>query len=541
MEGNLVAVLARRADTYGWRDRPLYHSGDSTLTHGEIHDAGARAAGVLRSAGVREGHRVLIALPDSAAFVAALLGTLRLGAVAVLTGPEQSEDEHAYVLGDAAPQAVVCAERLVRRFPSVHVLTGDDLGDEPVRVPEPVAVAPGAPAYVQYTSGTTGKPKGVVHRHTDPETYVRAMAVGALGMTASDVTFSLSKACYPYGLGATVFFPMTCGGSAVLWPDAPTVEGAVEQARRHRPTLLFTVPTWYARLVSAADPRAVRDAFGSLRAAASAGEPLLPSLAARIEESLGCPVLDGLGSTEVGHTFVSNTVARRRAGTLGVVLPPYEIEVRAESPSTLYGAAGAGGGARAGTGERGALYVRGPSVMTEYFGKPERTAEALDADGWLRTGDLVHLDADGFVHHHGRILDQVTVSGERVLPLEVERILGRHPGVVEVAVVADAGGGGTLSAYVVIEEGLQATRGLERELLGLARDRLPEHKVPRSVTFMTELPRTSTGKIRRSLLSRSADGSFPCPAPAPGAGSPAQGAAAERQPCRPAERRSGPG
>ncbi|MQY06421.1 AMP-binding protein [Actinomadura macrotermitis] len=489
MEGNLAIALAHRADTQGWRDRPLFHTGGAVLTHGEAHDAAARASGVLHAAGVRPGQRVLIALPDSPGFVAALLGTLRLGAVAVLAGPEQSAAEHAYVRADAEPQAVVCDAALAHRFPTVQVLTGDDLSDEPAAVPAPAPAGPDTPAYVQYTSGTTGKPKGVVHRHGDPAAYVRALALGALGMTAGDVTFSLSKACYPFGLGATVFFPMFCGGSSVLWPQQPSVAGAAAQLQRHRPTLLFTVPTWYARLVG--DP-AVRAAAGSLRAAVSAGEPLLPSLADRIERVLGCPVLDGLGSTEAGHTFVSNTLARRRRGTLGVVLDPFQIEVRGE------------GGAPAPAGETGVLYVRGPSVMREYLGRPDRTAEVPAPDGWLRTGDLVHVDAEGFVHHHGRLLDQVTVSGEPVRPLEVERIFGLHPEVVEVAVVADPAG--RLRAFTVLEGRPPAPAVAGPALLAFARERLPDHKVPRSVTFLPELPRTSTGKVRRGLLARLGDG-----------------------------------
>ncbi|MEV5573943.1 AMP-binding protein [Spirillospora sp. NPDC052269] len=490
MEGNLAFVLAGRADTHGWRDRPLFHTGDTTVSHGEVHDAAARAAGVLRAAGVRRGDRVLLALPDSVPLVAALFGTLRLGAVAVLTGPEQGEKEHAYITSDAGPRAVVCAPELAGRFPSARVLTGDDLAGEPASVPEPVPVDPGAPAYVQYTSGTTGRPKGAVHRHTDAEAYFLAMGVGALAMSPSDVVFSLAKACYPYGLGATVLFPMFCGAAAVLWAAQPSVEGAAEQARRHRPTLLFTVPTWYARLVAAPERETgVRRAFGSLRAAASAGEPLLPTLADRVEQTLGCPVLDGLGSTEVGHTFVSNTVARRRRGALGVPLDPYEISIRNE----------AGQGRTARPGEPGVLYVRGPSVMTGYLGKPGPTAEVLSADGWLRTGDLVHVDDDGFVHHHGRVLDQVTVSGRRVSPLEVERILGQHPGVVEVTVVPDGSLPGALHAYAVAITGADEMV-LLAELLDLARTRLPEHKVPATVNFLAELPRTSTGKILRSAL-----------------------------------------
>ncbi|MBO2445873.1 AMP-binding protein [Actinomadura barringtoniae] len=496
MEGNLAAALARRADTYGWRDRPLFYAGDASYSHGEVHDAAARAAGVLHAAGVRPGHRVLIALPDSPGFVSALLAAFRLGAVAVLTGPEQTPAEHAHVLADSSPQAVVCGAALAERFPSVHVLTAEDLTDEPVGVPDPVPLSSNTPAYVQYTSGTTGPPKGAVHRHTDPEAYFRALAIGALGVGPGDVIFSLSKACYPYGLGASIFFPMFCGASAVLWPEAPNVPGVLEQALRHRPTLLLTVPTVYARLVSAESiGEPVREAFSSLRAAASAGEPLLPSLADRIEDVFGCPVLDGLGSTEVGHTFISNTVTRRRRGALGVVLEPFEIEVRVEN------------GQAAGPANPGALYVRGPSVMLEYLGRPEQTAEVLDASGWLRTGDLVHVDGDGFVHHHGRIRDQLTVSGERISPLEVERILGQHPLVVEAVVAPGAGGGAAraggeaaLRAFVVLAEGAAPTPELADELLERVRERLPEYKVPRSVTFMAELPRTRAGKIHRTAL-----------------------------------------
>lgn len=490
MEGNLAAALAARAHGRRWCDRPLYYAGDAVLSHGEVHDAAACASGVLHGAGVRRGDRVLVALPDSIGFVSAFLGTVRLGAVAVLAGPEQTGAEHAHVAADARPAAVVCGRGLVQRFRSACVLTDDDLAAPSVMVPEPAPVPPDAPAYVQYTSGTTGRPKGAVHRHGDAHTYFQAMGRGALELMPGDVTLSLSKACYPFGLGATVFFPMLSGGAAVLWPEQPSVRGAVEQARRHRPTVLYTVPTWYARLVGSPDRNAVRVAFATLRAAASAGEPLLATLADRIEEILGCPVLDGLGSTEVGHTFVCNTVAQRRRGALGVVLEPYEIEVRGE-------------GGRVRPGEPGALYVRGPSVMAGYLGRPEETAEVLAGDGWLCTGDLARVDADGFVHHHGRALDRVTVSGKQVLPLEVERVLGRHPSVVEAAVIATGDVTAperALCAFVVIEAGVAGTAELERELLDLARAELRPHEVPRSVTFLNELPRTSTGKIRRSAL-----------------------------------------
>jgi fatty acid CoA ligase FadD22 len=496
MTGNLAAALERRVRLFGWQDRPLFHTDDRTYTHGAVQEAAARAAGVLHGAGVRTGHRVLIALPDSVELVAALLGTLRLGALAVLMGPEQSAEEHAYVLDDAGPGAVVCPAALAGRFPGVQVLTAEDLADEPAEPPPPAAVPPGAPAYVQYTSGTTGPPKGAVHRHSDPRAYVEALALGALGVTAEDVLFSVSKACYPYGLGNTVFFPMFCGASAVLWPGRP-VRGAgadtgpdpaawvaevCAQAARHKPTLLFAVPGFYQRLVATGD----RAAFGALRAATSAAEPLLPTLADRVEEFLACPLLDGLGTTEVGHTFISNTVARRARGSLGLVLDPYEISVRA-------------GGREAAAGEKGLLHVRGPSVLVEYLGRPEQTAEVLAPTGWLSTGDLVHVDADGFVYHHGRAADLEIVGGTAVLPVEVERVLGEHPAVGEVAVVGEdlPNGDTVLRAFVVCDEAPP-----ESDLLEFARARLRPAAVPATVTVVAALPRSRGGKLQRSALLR---------------------------------------
>jgi len=497
MTGNLAAALERRVRLFGWQDRPLFHTDDTTYTHGAVQEAVVRAAGVLHGAGVRKGHRVLIALPDCVELVAALLGTLRLGALAVLVGPEQSAAEHAFVLGDAEPRAVVCPGPLIERFRGVQVLTADDLADEPAEPPPPVAVPPGAPAYVQYTSGTTGPPKGTVHRHSDPRAYVEALALGALGVTAEDVLFSVSKACYPYGLANTVFFPMFCGASAVLWPGRPVrgagagtgpdadawVRDVCAQAARHKPTVLFAVPGFYRRLVTTGDPAA----FSALRAATSASEMLLPALADRVESFLGCPLLDGLGTTEAGHTFISNTVVRRARGSLGLVLDPFEISVRT------------GDGREAAVGEQGLLYVRGPSVLIEYLGRPGQTAEVLDPAGWLRTGDLVHLDHEGFVYFHGRSCDLRIVDGAAVPPVEVERALGEHPAVGEVAVVGEdlPDGGAVLRAFVVCDDAFSVT-----ELLDFARARLRPEAVPATVTVIEALPRSRAGKLQRSALLR---------------------------------------
>ena len=489
MNGNLVAALEQRARSNGWQDRPAFYSaspaGTVIYTHGDAHEAGTRAAAVLAAAGIRACGRVLIVLPDSIDLVAAFLGTLRLGAVAVFAGPWQSAPEHAQLVADADPSVVVCPPELSPRFIPAAVVTPAELsgactGPAPAPAPVPALMPPDAPAYVQYTSGTTGPPKGAVHRHSDPVAYCRAMAGQALRMTPIDVVFSVSKACFPYGLGNSVLFPLYTGAAAVLWPERPSVTGIVEQARRHRPTLLFTVPAYYARLVAEGEP----SAFSSLRAAGSAGEPLPPALADRVEEFLGCPLLDGLGTTETGHTFISNTVARRRRGTIGVVLDPYEISIR-----TPYGTAFVG--------ERGVLHVRGPSVLAEYYGRPDHTAEVLGPDGWLRTGDVVHVDEDGFVHYHGRVDDLETIDGVTISPHRAELALGGHPAVAEVAVaVVD----GEVRAFVVPQTGFTASTGLAATLRDFAWSHIGVPLTPLTVSFVPALPRAANGKLQRVLL-----------------------------------------
>ncbi|MQA84329.1 MAG: benzoate-CoA ligase family protein [Streptosporangiales bacterium] len=484
---NLAQLLADRAAERGWTGRPAFHAGEASYTHGELHDGVARAAGVLQAAGVRAGDHVLLVLPDTIEFVWAFLGSARLGAVAILVNPLLSEDEHAYVLADAAPAVVVCERELASRFAGAPVLRSDELAAWlPDAEPAPAhPVTPATPLYAQYTSGTTGRPKAALHGHADPAAFYQAMGVHALRLEPDDVLVSVSKAFFAYGLGNSVIFPLFAGASAVLWRDRPAPAGLAELVRRHRPTVLFAVPTFYAKLLDEGD----REPFGCLRAAVSAGEALLAPLAERAEAWLGCPVLDGLGSTEVGQTFVSNTLERRLAGTIGMVLPPYEIEVRDEDGKPLA------------DGSSGVLHVRGPSVLREYLNKPEATAAAF-VEGWLRTGDLVRIDENGFVHHEGRVDDLEMVGGITMSPYEVEQLLATHEAVSEVAVAAvrEANGASVLRAFVVPSAGHQGSASVERELQGLVRAHLAPYKVPRSVEFVPGLPRTPTGKLRRYLL-----------------------------------------
>ena len=486
--GNLAAALQARAARSGWETRPAFLVGDRVLTHADVHEGAARAATVLAEHGVGRGDRVLLVVPDGIQLVWSFLGAVRLGALAVPVNPRLTADDHREMLAVAGADVVVAetasAEALAGR---ATVLPGEELeAGLAGRAAHPaVEVRPDDAAYAQFTSGTTGRPKAAVHRHRDPLVYFDAFARPALDIGPDDVNFSVSKMFFAYGLGNSLFFTLLAGCRAVLHPGAPRPDDVAALVRRHRVTLLFSVPTLYVRLVGCDD----RGAWSSLRAAISAGEALTPALAERVREAFGCPVLDGLGSTEVGQTFVSNTLAEQRDGTVGKVLPPYELAIRGPAGDDLP------------PGEPGTLWVRGPTVLLEYLGRPDATA-AVKSGEWLCTGDRAVVEPDGFVRHQGRVDDMEIVGGINVGPLEVEALLAGHAAVSEVAVagVRDELGASRLEAFVVPAPGGRSPDEVAAELVALARDHLAPHKVPRAVRFVEALPRTPTGKLRRFIL-----------------------------------------
>ncbi len=487
--GNLAAVLEERASACGWTDRAALTVDERTLTHRQVHDGGARAASVLAGMGVRRGDPVLLVLTDGVVFAWAFLGAVRLGALAVPVNPQLPPDDHRYLARDCRATLVVCEDELADRFEGRATTITAPALTAAVATSDPhpaVAVDAGERAYAQYTSGTTGLPKAAVHRHGDPLVYAEAFARAALALGPEDVVLSVSKMFFAYGLGNSLFFPLLTGSSAVVHPGRPRPRDVAGLVARHGATVLFAVPTFYANLLREDLPAA---SFASLRVAVSAGERLAAGLAEPTAAFLGCPLLDSLGSTEVGQAFVGGTLDRSKAGVIGAPLPPYEVAVRDDAGRDLA------------PGEVGTLWVRGPTVLVEYLGRPEATAAAFDGD-WLRTGDLASLDEDGFVSHHGRSDDLEMVGGITVAPQEIEELLTGHPQVSEVAVVAaaDAHGVARLQAFVVPAEDVPCDDGLAAELRELARARLAAYKVPRSVRLVRALPRTATGKLRRFVL-----------------------------------------
>lgn len=493
---NLAVTIEATARANRWGARTAFLVDDAAVSHDEVHDGGARAAGVLAGLGVGRGDVVLIALPDGAGFVWSFLGAVRLGAMAVPVNPDLTPDDHHRLGQDSGAGVVVCGDELRSRFGGrAKVVTAPELVRSLAAAsPHPgVPVGAGEPAYAQYTSGTTGAPKAAVHRHGDPLVYTQAFAHGAIALAADDVVHSVSKMFFAYGLGNSLFFPLLCGARAVLSPTRPRPAETAALVERHQVSVLFAVPTFYANLVRECAP-AADDAFGSVRVAVSAGERLTTDLAARASRLLGCPVLDGLGSTEVGQTFASNTLHTVRPGTVGRALPPYELAVCGRDATVVA------------PGEVGALWVRGPTVLLGYLGRPD--AATADGHGWLRTEDRASVDNDGFVHLHGRADDMEMVGGISVAPAEIEELLGGHESVSEVAVVAvaDADGASRLRAFVVPAVPGSGTDSLADELTALARDQLAPFKVPRSVAFVDGLPRTPTGKLRRFVLRSGATG-----------------------------------
>lgn len=437
--------------------------------------------------GLGRERRLMLALPDGVAWVAAFLGAARLGAVTVAVNPWLTAEDHGLLVEQCQARLVVGGPELAGRFDANRWLDVEQLfGEAEVATSAPACpVPPEAPLYIQFTSGTTGVPKGAIHRHADLAAYHCTAGAEALRIVPADASLSVSKLFFAYGFGNSLVYPLHSGSAAVLVPERPGPTAVAELVHRYRVTILYSVPSAYANLVAEADSAA----FASVRVAVSAGEVLSMSVCERASAVVGALVLDGLGSTEVGGFCCMNTLHDQRPGTVGRPLPGFHLELRDES------------GRPVGDEAEGRLFVRGPSVLIGYLKRTEETEAAL-VDGWLATSDRAVRHRDGTYTLAGRVDDIEMVGGITVSPLEVERVLAGHPVVDEVAVAAvpDQRGATKLQAFVVARGAGQPSAAVGDELIALARNRLTPFKVPRSVRFVDALPRTPTGKIRRFLL-----------------------------------------
>jgi benzoate-CoA ligase len=442
-------------------------------SYSEIAALVNQAANGLRRAGVQPGDRVLIVLPDSPEFVAAYFGAMKIGAVAVPTSTALRPADYAVLAEESQARIVVSA---------------------PVWQAEPPApldcapTAPDDPAFWLWTSGSTGPPKAAVHRHCDWLACCEGYARGVLGIHPHDVTFSSAKLFHAYGLGNGLMFPFYVGATTVLYPGKPLANAILACAHECRPTLFFAVPTHYAAMLHETDSANPYD-LSCVRLGISAAEPLPAEIVRRWRARFGFDVLDGIGSTEVLHIYISNRPGSLRPGSSGVPVPGYEVRIADENGRDLP------------AGETGDLWVRGPSNATHYWNRPQFTAQRM-REGWFFSGDKYRVDAGGYYWYAGRSDDMFRVSGEWVSPIEVEGALIAHPAVLEAAVVARLGEDGlpAACAFVTLKQPAAAGEELAGDLRRFVRARLAGYKRPRRIEFLDELPKTATGKVQRYKL-----------------------------------------
>lgn len=475
----------------GLGDRTALRLDDGNLDYLSVDRLVAGFERALAEAGVEREDRVLIVMPDGSGFVAALFATMRMGAVVVMLNPGLTAGDMGALVDKSKAAAAVVHPDFIAHFDSAPKEWSPGIVDPTTITPgdhfrDPAPTQPDDPAVWLFSGGTTGIPKTVPQTHKSLVNTTRCYGQGSLGLTADDVTMSVPKLYFGYATGSNLLFPFSVGASCVLFEEHPTAEALLSRIERHRPTVLVNVPSAINQMLSR--PGAEKRDLGSLRVATSAGEALPETLYHRWKDTFGVELLDGLGTAEMWHIFVTNTVGDVKPGTLGKVVPGFEIKACDED------------GNEVASGEVGRLWVRGESLGLGYFGDPERTEEAFRGE-WFVGGDLVSIDADGYVTHRGRADDAIKVKGKWFRPQEVESTLLEHPAVEACAVVAveDDAGLARPVAFVIPSGDFS-----EQTLIDWSLERLEPYKHPRRVYFVDELPQTHLGKIDRTALKREA-------------------------------------
>ncbi|HEU4321297.1 MAG TPA: benzoate-CoA ligase family protein [Acidimicrobiia bacterium] len=475
----------------GEGDRVAIRLDDGSMTYSDVDALVAGFASHLLAIGVAREDRVLLVMSDSPGFVASLLAVFRIGAVVVMVNPGLSADATGEIVDRSRAAAAIVDQGYQEGFiASLHgwrptIVDPADIGATGHQEP-PAATGPDDPAIWLFSGGTTGAPKAVPQTHRSLINTTRLYGQGSLGLTSGDMTMSVPKLYFGYATGSNLLFPFSVGASVVLFAEHPTPEALFARIERHRPTVLVNVPSAINQMLAAPDA-ASRD-LSSLRLATSAGEALPETLYHRWVETFGVELLDGLGTAEMWHIFITNTVGSVRPGTLGRVVPGFEIRACDED------------GDEVPPGEVGRLWVRGDSLGLGYFGDPDQTAEAFRGD-WFVGGDLVSIDRDGYVTHRGRADDAVKVKGKWFRPQEVESTLLDHPAVTEVAVIAvEDDAGLTRPVAFVVSDGDVS----EQDLIDWVLSHLEPYKHPRKVFFVDSLPQTHLGKVDRGELRRRA-------------------------------------
>jgi benzoate-CoA ligase len=491
-----VDLLGRNLDA-GRARKVAYIDDAGSCTYGELAERVDRAVNMLRSLGIRREERIGIAMLDSADWVALFLGAIKAGIVPVAMNTLLTPKDYEYQLRDSRARALFVSEPLLRNFEGLRcpdleqVIPHAQLRDKLSKVAPEGEAAPTTcddMCFWLYSSGSTGAPKGTVHLHSHLIATAELYAKPILGIRESDIVFSAAKLFFAYGLGNALTFPMAVGATTVLMAERPTPDAVFKRLLEKQPTIFYGVPTLYAALL--ASPSFPKKDQLKLRICTSAGEALPEGLGKRWTERTGVEILDGIGSTEMLHIFLSNRPGDVRYGTTGKPVPGYEVRLVDDQGNVITRA-----------GELGELQIGGPTAAIMYWNQRSRTKSTFQGP-WTRSGDKYSFDEQGYYTYGGRSDDMLKVSGIYVSPVEVEAALISHEAVLEAAVVGmeDEQKLVKPKAFVVLKAGNTADEKLKAALQQHVKDKLAPYKYPRWIEFMSELPKTATGKIQRFKL-----------------------------------------